>query len=92
MTIRIGSHEFDVVHYDARADVLYLQVSNAQPEVRTDATPEGHAVTWDGSGNVIGMTIVNAKWLLERDGKITMTIPDLIETRAEDLEPALTGG
>ena len=92
MTITIGNHEFDVVHYDARGDVLYLQVSEPESEARTDATPEGHAVTWDGSGNVIGMTIVNAKWLLERDGKITMTIPDLIETRAEDLEPALTAG
>jgi YD repeat-containing protein len=90
LTISIGSYEFDVVHYDSRGDVLYLQVSDSQPEARTDATAEGHAVTWDRSGNVIGMTIVNAKWLLERDGKITMTVPDLIETRAADLAPALT--
>jgi len=91
LTVSIGNHVFDVVHYDSRGDVLYLQVAHSQPEARTDATPEGHAVTWDRSGNVIGMTIVNAKWLLERDGKIAMTVPDLIETSAEDIEPALTG-
>lgn len=90
MTVSIGSYEFDLVHYDARGDVLYLQVSGSGPEARTDVTPEGHAVTWDGSGNVIGITIVNARWLLERDRKITLSVPSVIEAAAEDLEPALT--
>jgi hypothetical protein len=40
---------------------------------------------------VIGITIVNAKWLAERDGKVTITMPDQIETTAEELAPALTG-
>jgi YD repeat-containing protein len=90
MTVRIGDNEFDVVRYDEAGDILYLIVGGAAPEARTDATPEGHAVTWDDSGRVIGMTIVNAKWLLQRDGKITMTVPDLIEMRAEEIEPALS--
>jgi hypothetical protein len=38
---------------------------------------------------VIGITIINAKWLLERDGKITVTVPSLIETNADDLAEAL---
>jgi len=25
---------------------------------------------------MIGLTIINARWLLDRDGKITITIPD----------------
>jgi hypothetical protein len=33
---------------------------------------------------------VNAKWLVERDGKVTITVPELIETSAETLAPALS--
>ncbi len=43
----------------------------------------------DHSGQLIGLTIVNAKWLVERDGKITVTVPSLIETNADDLAAAL---
>jgi hypothetical protein len=39
---------------------------------------------------VIGMTLVNAKWLVETDGKISITVPQRIETRAEDLAPVLS--
>jgi hypothetical protein len=39
---------------------------------------------------VIGLTIVNARWLIERDGKITITVPSLIEATAEELAPALS--
>jgi hypothetical protein len=38
---------------------------------------------------VIGITIVDAKWLLERDGKIGITVPEVIETSADDLAPVL---
>jgi hypothetical protein len=41
--------------------------------------------------DVIGLTLVNAKWLVERDGQITITIPEKIETAASDLAAALAG-
>ncbi len=43
----------------------------------------------DHSGQLIGLTIVNAKWLVERNGKITVTVPSLIEANAADLAAAL---
>jgi len=46
-------------------------------------------VRLDGNGNIIGITIVNAKWLVEHNGKITITVPNLIETNADDLAAAL---
>jgi uncharacterized protein YuzE len=46
-------------------------------------------VRLDEDGEVIGITIVNAKWLLERDGKINVTVPSLIETNTDDLAEAL---
>jgi uncharacterized protein YuzE len=47
-------------------------------------------VRFDGAGEVIGMTIVNARWLTEREGKVTVTVSRRFETSAEDLAPALT--
>jgi hypothetical protein len=41
------------------------------------------------SGWTIGITIVNAKWLLQRDGKISVTVPSLIETDTDELVQAL---
>jgi uncharacterized protein YuzE len=89
MTLRIGEYEFDHVTYDADGDVLYLRAGESRPAAETYGTEEGHAVRLDETGRVIGMTIVNAKWLSERDGKITITVPHHIETRAEELAPAL---
>ena len=47
-------------------------------------------MSFDADGTEVGITIVNAKWLLERDGKITITAPSRIETNAEELAPALS--
>lgn len=90
MTVRIGSHEFDHASYDEAGDVLYLHRGEPRPAADTQATPEGHAVRLDDHGDVIGLTIVNAKWLAERDGKIVITIPERVETAASDLAAALS--
>jgi uncharacterized protein YuzE len=90
MTVRIGPHEFDEVSYDEVGDVLYLGRSGAGPVAETDATPEGHAVQFDAKGEVVGLAVVNAKWLTERDGKLVITIPERIEALASELGPALS--
>jgi uncharacterized protein YuzE len=89
MTVHVGPYEFDHVSYDSDGDVLYLRRGEQQEAAETFGTPEGHAVRLDKNGEVIGITIVNAKWLVERDGKITVTVPSLIETNADDLAEAL---
>lgn len=83
---RIGNHEFDRDRYDADGDVLYLSRGPEQTASSTFATPEGHAVRLDGEGEVIGLTIVNAKWLLDRDGKLVVTIPERVESSRADLD------
>lgn len=85
MTLTIANTRFDSVAYDEDADVLYLRVAEAGPEAATDATAEGHAITWDAAGRIIGLTIVNARWLLDRDGEITLTE----RIQAATLAPAL---
>jgi uncharacterized protein YuzE len=89
MTITIGNLTFDHATYDERGDVLYLHVGERQEAADSLGTPEGHAVRYDGEGAVIGITIVNARWLLDRDGKITITIPERVDVTADALAPAL---
>lgn len=89
MTVHVGPYEFDQVSYDSDGDVLYLRRGKRQEAAETLSTPEGHAVRMDENREIIGITIVNAKWLVERDGKITVTVPSLMETNVDDLAAAL---
>jgi hypothetical protein len=36
----------------------------------------GHGIRYEEGCNVTGVTIVNAKWWLEKDGEIRVTFPD----------------
>lgn len=95
MTIHLGALEFDDVSYDADGDVLYL--SRGKPVAARETLPssEGHAIRLNDAGEIIGITVVNAKWLAERDGQITVTIPattsaaQRLEASADDLAAAL---
>jgi len=90
LSIRIGGYDFEHVSYDDVADVLYLRNEHHQGGVSTHGTTEGHAVRLDVNGNVIGMTIVNARWLIERDGTVVISVPhQRIEAPAKDLGVAL---
>lgn len=91
MTYRFGSYEFDHASYDQVGDVLYLRNGERREPPTTLATPEGHAVSLDEQGDVIGMTVVNVRWLVERDGKVAVTIPRVVETDAAALAPLLAG-
>lgn len=90
MTIRTGHHEFDHVSYDGDADALYLRHGAERPAASTYGTPEGHAVRMDENSEVIGMTLVNAQRLIERDGRLIVTVPERIESSAEEIAPALS--
>ena len=90
MTVTIGNITFDHATYDDRGDVLYLHVGERQSAADALGTPEGHAVRYNRAGDVIGITIINARWLLDRDGKITITIPERVDVSADALAPALS--
>lgn len=88
LKIEIDGLIFDRANYDADGDVLYLARGESS-EADAALTPEGHGVRYDDDGNVIGVTIVNARWLLERDGHVTVTLPHEIRVDARDLAEAL---
>jgi uncharacterized protein YuzE len=74
--IHLGPYAFDNVDYDAENDVLYLSIGDPRPAHDMPETPEGHGVRYDENGVVIGVTIISARWWLERDGEIKVTFPE----------------
>jgi uncharacterized protein YuzE len=87
--IKIGPVTFDRADYDADSDVLYLHVGEPQ-EAEGEETPEGHVLRYaPGTQNIVGLTVLGARRLLDRDGNLTVTIPEPIEASADDLAPAL---
>lgn len=89
MSVTIAGITFEHHEYDERGDVLYLSTAVYEgPPARAYATPEGHNVEYDGAGHVIGMTLVNVRWLLDRDGELMITWP-AGHVRAAELAPAL---
>jgi len=82
MSVRLGGIEFDNVDYDREVDVLYLYVGEPSTAVDWDESPEGHHLRFGADGQLVGITIVNARWLLDEDGVIVITLPERrIETR-----------
>lgn len=89
MSVSIAGNTFSQHHYDPRGDVLYLSVQSYKgPPASAFSTPEGHNVEYDDTGRLVGMTLVNVRWLLERDGQLTITWP-AGQLSADDLAPAL---
>jgi YD repeat-containing protein len=85
MTVILGDLEFDNVRYDGGADVLYLHVGDPAAAVEFDESPEGHALRYDARGRLVGVTIVNARWLLEQDEQVTITLPKPIQVDRDAL-------
>lgn len=73
-----------------RTDVLYLHVGDPASAVDLDASEEGHHLRYDAAGQVVGLTMGNARWLLERDREIVVT-PPALHLGAAELAPALAG-
>jgi uncharacterized protein YuzE len=80
---------FEEADYDEDMDVLYLRNGgrDAQRAATTHASPEGHAVSVLEDGSVVGVTIINARWLIEQDGQIAITVP----SRTMTIDPQEVG-
>ena len=89
MSVTIGGITFDRVHYDHDGDVLYLHRADPADAVDFDESPEGHHLRFDRDGRLIGMTIVRPQWLLEHEGKITITFQERVSIGPDVLGQAL---
>lgn len=90
VNITIGPVTFDRADYDAENDVLYLHVGEPQ-EAEGEETPEGHVLRYaaPGSQRIIGLTVLGAQRILDREGELRITIPETVKASADDLVPAL---
>ena len=75
MSVKIAGIEFDRVDYDSAADVLYLHVGEPGSAVDWDESEEGHALRYGADGALVGISIVNARRILDADGAIAITLP-----------------
>jgi uncharacterized protein YuzE len=76
MTVHIGPYVFDRVRYDHDADVLYLSKGDPARAVDFDETPGGHAVSFDENGDLVGLTVIDIRKLLdETDGELLLELP-----------------
>lgn len=89
MSVKIAGITFDRVRYDEDADVLYLHNADPSEVSRFDESPEGHHLRLDADGNLLGITIVRPRWLLENEGEITITLPERVSIQRDELSDAL---
>lgn len=89
VTVHIGPLVFDHADYDAGGDVLYLHVGKPV-EAEGEETPEGHVLRFEpGTQRVVGLTVINARSVIDRDGRLIVTVPETVEASADELAPAL---
>lgn len=88
MTVTIGPLTFDHASYDEQGDVLYLHIGQRQAAADSEQTPEGHVLRFDAGGKIIGLTIISAKSLLERDGELVVTLPEQVRVAPAAIEAA----
>lgn len=89
MTVTIANTTFNRVHYDSDGDVLYLSVGDPEGATDFDESPEGHHLRFDDRRQLVGVTIVRPRWLLDNEGQITITIPERITVGADAVGAAL---
>lgn len=89
MNVRIDDLIFDRGNYDAEGDVLYFARGRTSHISDAALTREGHGVRYDEHGEVVGITIINARRIIESDGYLTITLPHSVRVEADELEVAL---
>jgi hypothetical protein len=68
----------------------WLQVvGDPAAAVEFEESPEGHALRYDARGHLVGVTIVNAGWLLEQDEQVTITLPKPMQVDRDALAAAI---
>jgi uncharacterized protein YuzE len=89
VNIHIGPLVFDHADYDPDGDILYLHIGAPQAG-EGEETPEGHVLRFAlGTQQIVGLTVINAKHVLDRDGRLVVTVPGTVEASADELAPAL---
>jgi uncharacterized protein YuzE len=74
MAVRIGRHTFKYTTYDPPSDVLEVGVEGP-PVGRRERSPEDHVWRLDEDDRLVGITFMNPRRQLEREGSVYVTLP-----------------
>jgi hypothetical protein len=85
VSLRIGRHTFRYATYDASSDVLYAALEGP-PSGAREPSPEGHIWRFDDAGRFIGITFMNPREQLGREGAVYVTLPSGEKERAAGAE------
>jgi hypothetical protein len=89
MSVTIANTTFHDTKYDAAGGVLYLNVGDPADAVTFDDTPEGHNVGRNATGEIVAVALLHPRWLLEQEGKVTITLASRVEISVATLDQAL---
>jgi uncharacterized protein YuzE len=71
----LGDTPIDRYSYYEEGDVLYLTAGPPQPAADDDESLEGDTVFFDDAGHIVGITMIGARAMLDRDGTLNVTLP-----------------
>jgi hypothetical protein len=74
VAVVIGGIAFDSCHYDEVADTLCFHIGPTAWAIDFDETVEDHHLRFGAEGQLLSLTILNARWLLDRNGAIDVTL------------------
>lgn len=55
---------------------MYVSVGEPRTAADSQETPEGHVIRYDTREHIIGVSIVNAKWIFDLDQAIAVTLQE----------------
>ena len=88
MSLRAGPYTFSHVTYDAPSDVLYAALTAPTTGDRRK-TPEAHILRFDQDGRFSGITLVNPRDQLAREGAVYISLPSGERVRVQGAEAAM---
>ena len=91
MSLRAGPYTFSHVTYDAPSDVLYAALTSPVPGGRQE-TPEAHLLRFDEEGRFTGITLINPRDQLAREGAVYISLPSGERVRVQGAEAAMRSG
>jgi uncharacterized protein YuzE len=91
VSLRAGPYTFSHITYDAPSDVLYAALDSPRKGTRSQ-TPESHLLRFDERGRFFGITLVNPRRQLEREGAVYVSLPSGERVRVQGAEAAIREG
>lgn len=86
MALRAGPYTFRYVTYDAASDMLYAGFEPQRRQGSRERTPEDDFLRFDEEGRFVGVTLVNPRLRLEREGAAHVSLPSGDRVRVQGLE------